>query len=67
MFGPPHRYVAPFAQLGKVPSVSLRWEGNEDVTHRPPDTAETLNPDRISRAGRVLDLALRVLARETLY
>jgi len=64
---PPHRVFTLPIQRAGVPSVVLRWEGSDDVTHRPTDTAQALNPDTASRAGRVLDLMLRVLARETTY
>jgi hypothetical protein len=65
--GPVHRYFTLPMQQAKVPTVSLRWEGSEDVIHRPADAVEVLNPDTVSRAGRVVDLLLRVLARETVY
>ncbi len=67
LFGPPHRYVAPLAQNARIPTISLRWAGNEEVSHRATDTFAALEPDRVSRAGRVLDLLLRVLAREAVY
>jgi len=64
---PPHHFFTLPVQRAQVPSIVLRWEGSDDVTHRPTDTAEALDPDKVSRAGRVLDLVLRVLARETVY
>ena len=65
--GPVHYYFTLPMQRGRVPSISLRWVGSEDVIHRPTDTVEALDPDTVSRAGRVVDLLLRVLARETVY
>ncbi|MBU0490664.1 MAG: M28 family peptidase [Chloroflexi bacterium] len=65
--GPVHRYFTLPLQNVQVPAIALRWEGSDDVIHRSTDTVEALNPDIVSRAGRVLDLMLRVLARETAY
>jgi len=65
--GPVHTYFTLPTQRKNIPSVRLRWEGSEDVIHRPTDTVEALDPDTVSRAGRVVDLLLRVLARETVY
>jgi hypothetical protein len=65
--GPVHRYFTLPVQRGRVPSLSLRWEGSEDVIHRPTDTVEALDLNTVSRAGRVVDLLLRFLYREVVY
>ncbi|MBU0490665.1 MAG: M28 family peptidase [Chloroflexi bacterium] len=64
---PPHWFFIVPPVRDKVPTLVLRWQGSEDVMHHPTDTVDNLDADKAMQAGRVVDLMLRILARETTY
>jgi ABC-type dipeptide/oligopeptide/nickel transport system permease component len=51
----------------KIPYIFLTWEGGDDNVHRPADTIENIQPDRLSDVGRVVALAVMYLGHEKEY
>jgi ABC-type dipeptide/oligopeptide/nickel transport system permease component/ABC-type lipoprotein export system ATPase subunit len=51
----------------KIPYVFLTWDGSGDNVHRPEDTIESIQPDKLSDVGRVVALAVMYLGHEKEY
>ncbi len=51
----------------KIPYIFLTWEGGDDNVHRPEDTIENIQPDKLSAVGRVVALAVMYLGHEKEY
>ncbi|MBN1220441.1 MAG: ABC transporter permease subunit [Anaerolineae bacterium] len=51
----------------EAPTISLSWQGGEEITGTPADTLETISEDKLEKAGRALSLALMILGREKEY
>jgi ABC-type dipeptide/oligopeptide/nickel transport system permease component/ABC-type lipoprotein export system ATPase subunit len=59
-----HLYQAPER---KIPYVFLTWDGSGDNVHRPEDTIESIQPDKLGDVGRVVALAVMYLGHEKGY
>ncbi|MCL6430371.1 MAG: M20/M25/M40 family metallo-hydrolase [Anaerolineae bacterium] len=51
----------------RLPYLALSWDGSQTTEHLPTDTVESIDPQRLARAGRVLSLALMRVAGEPKY
>ncbi|MDI7276378.1 MAG: M28 family peptidase, partial [Anaerolineae bacterium] len=51
----------------RLPYMALSWDGSDAHEHRPTDTADSLDPQRLAQAGRVLLLAVMRMAGEARY
>ncbi len=51
----------------RLPYLALSWDGSQATQHLPEDTVDSIDPQRLARAGRVLSLALMRLAGEPKY
>jgi ABC-type dipeptide/oligopeptide/nickel transport system permease subunit len=65
----PHYNLPPRAVLGgrDAMTLSLSWDGSDDLAHTPEDTASTLDPAKLRDIGRPAYLTLLILCRETEY
>jgi len=50
-----------------VPSATISWLGSQDVAHLPSDRADNVAPDKLAQVGRMVSLALMVLANDPAY
>ncbi len=48
-------------------TLSLSWDGSDDLAHTPQDTASLIDPNKLRDIGRPAFLTLLVLCRETEY
>jgi peptide/nickel transport system permease protein len=51
----------------KIPYLFVTWDGSGDNVHRPEDTIESIQPDKLGAAGRVVALAVMYLGHEKEY
>ncbi|MHB0856126.1 MAG: ABC transporter permease subunit [Anaerolineae bacterium] len=50
-----------------VPSATISWAGADDLAHRPGDTWDRLDVQKLERVGRMLALATMVVANDQAY
>ena len=50
-----------------VPALTLSWVGSDDLAHRPSDTPENIDPQKLEQVGRLSTLALMILANDLSY
>jgi len=50
-----------------VPSLTISWEGSDDLAHTPEDTADHIDQDKIEQVGKMTTLAVMVLATDPAY
>ena len=53
--------------LTNYPVITLSWPGADANAHLPTDTVESLDPEKIKRAGRLLSLTTAVMATDPGY
>lgn len=53
--------------LTNYPVITLSWPGADANAHVPTDTVESLDPEKIERAGRLLNLTTAVMATDPGY
>jgi len=51
----------------KVPSVTISWASSDDLVHRPSDTPESLDVEKIAQVGRMVSLAVMAVANDPSY
>lgn len=51
----------------EAPGIGLTWDGWEEVANTPNDVYDQVNIDNLDAAGKVLNLGLMILGRETQY
>ena len=51
----------------RLPYAALSWQDSDQHEHQVTDTADSVNPQKLGRAGRVLALALMYMAGEARY
>jgi ABC-type dipeptide/oligopeptide/nickel transport system permease subunit len=55
------------APSGSVPSLTVSWQGADDLAHRPTDTIAQIDADKLGQVGRMVSLATMVLANDPAY
>ena len=65
----PHygRGMAPGFGDRRAMTLSISWDGSDDLAHTPRDVPELIDPQKLTRVGRTTLLTLMVLCRETDY
>jgi Zn-dependent M28 family amino/carboxypeptidase len=60
------RSLWPYASA-TVPSATISWSGSDDLAHTPQDTLAHLDPGKLGQVGRMVSLAVMVLANDPAY
>ncbi len=65
----PHygRVVGPGFGDRRALTLSISWDGSDDLAHTPRDVPQIIDPQKLTRIGRTTLLTLMVLCRETVY
>jgi Zn-dependent M28 family amino/carboxypeptidase len=65
----PHygRGITPGFGDRRAMTLSISWDGSDDLAHTPRDVPELIDPQKLTRVGRTTLLTLMVLCRETDY
>ena len=50
-----------------APTITLTWSGFEETANTPADTLDTIDPNKLDQAGKVLSLGLLIMGREVNY